>query len=96
MVRYALLIKFTDKGVANVKDSPTRAAAFRAALAKAGGTLEGQYWLLGEYDGLAVFTAPDEQAATAAVINLASLGNVRTTLCRAFDEAEFKAILART
>ncbi len=28
MPHYALLLKFTDKGIANVKDSPNRADAF--------------------------------------------------------------------
>lgn len=95
MVRYAMLVKFTEKGIGNVKDSPTRAAAFRAAAAQAGATVEAQYWLLGEYDGLAILSAPQEETITALALQLGALGNVRTCLCRAYDEAEFKNILAK-
>jgi uncharacterized protein with GYD domain len=95
MASFVMLLKFTDQGITTVKDSPARAAAFRAAAAKAGATVTAQYWLLGEYDGAVVFTAPDEATATAVALGLGALGNVRTCLCRAFDEAEFKAIVAK-
>ena len=71
MPRYALLLKFTDKGIANVKESPKRAEAFRAAAKKAGATVEAQYWLLGKYDGLVLMSAPDEAAATTLALSLA-------------------------
>jgi uncharacterized protein with GYD domain len=96
MPRYAMLLKFTDKGITNAKDSPSRASAFRSAASKAGATVEAEYWLLGEYDGLAIFSAPDEATATALALNLGAQGYVRTCLCRAFDEAEFKGLLAKT
>lgn len=95
MPRYALLLKFTDKGIANIKDSPNRADAFRAAAKKVGATVEGQYWLLGKYDGLVVMSAPDEAAATALALSLGQLDNVHTMLSRAFDETEFKAIVGK-
>jgi uncharacterized protein with GYD domain len=95
MARFAMLLKFTDKGIDKVKDSPTRAAEFRTAAAKAGATVEGVYWLLGEHDGLVLFTAPDEQTATGLALALGRQGYVRTCLCPAFNEAEFKGVLAR-
>jgi uncharacterized protein with GYD domain len=95
MARYAMLLQFTEQGIKDIKDSPARAMSFRAEAAKAGAAVEGQYWLLGEYDGLIVFNAPDEGTATSLALRLGGLGNVRTCLCRAFDEAEFKAILAK-
>ena len=95
MARFVMLLKFTEKGIAHVKESPSRAAAFRSAAEKAGATFEGVYWLLGEHDGLIVFSAPDEARATSLALNLGAQGNVRTCLCRAFDETEFKAIVAR-
>jgi uncharacterized protein with GYD domain len=95
MPRYAILLSFTDKGIAAIKDSPHRADAFRAAAKKAGATVEAQYWLLGKHDGLVILSAPDEATAAAVTLDLAHLDNVRTTLCRAFDEAEFKAIVGR-
>src|SRR5438552_12731518 len=78
MARFFMLLKFTDKGIAQVKGSPSRAAAFREAAAKAGVAVEAQYWLLSEHDGAVVLTAADEQTATAAVLRLGSLGFVHT------------------
>jgi uncharacterized protein with GYD domain len=95
MTRFLMLLKFTEKGLAGVKDSPSRAAAFREAAAKAGATIEAQYWLLGEYDGVALFAAPDEATAVGLALKLGSLGNVRTCLARALDEAEFRSLLGK-
>lgn len=95
MARYVMLIKFTEKGIAAIKESPARAAAFKAAVAKAGGAVEAQLWTLGEYDGAVVFSAPSEDAATALALGVGALGSIRTTLCRAFNEAEFKAVLGK-
>jgi uncharacterized protein with GYD domain len=95
MARCVLLLKFTDKGIAAVKDSPTRAAAFRELAAKAGATVETLLWMHGEYDGLVVLSAPAEETLSAVALQLGSRGFVRTTVCRAFDEAEFKATLGR-
>jgi uncharacterized protein with GYD domain len=95
MPRFALLVKFTDKGIAAVKDSLTRATDFKALAAKAGAKVEAQYWLLGEYDGLAVLSAPAEETVTALALQLGSLGFVRTCLCRAYDEGEFRSILGK-
>jgi uncharacterized protein with GYD domain len=53
------------------------------------------YWLVGDYDGLLIFEAPDEQTAVALMAKLAKLGNVRTHSLRAFDAAEMKQVLAK-
>lgn len=93
MARFVLLLKFTEKGITNIKDSPNRAQQFKAQAAQAGVHMEGQYWLLGEYDGLVVLSAPSEDKITALTLHLASLGYVRTCLCRAYDDNEFRGIL---
>jgi uncharacterized protein with GYD domain len=93
MSRFVMLLKFTEKGIAAVKDSPTRASQFKALAAQKGVTVEMHYWLLGEYDGMVVLSAPSEEPITALALHLGSLGFVRTCLCRAYDEGEFKGIL---
>ena len=95
MARFVVLVQFTDKGVTAVKDSPTRAAQFKALATKRGVDVEAHYWLLGQYDGLLVLSAPAEETITALVLHLASIGFVRTCLCRAYDESEFQAILGK-
>jgi len=92
--RYVMLLKYTDKGIANVKDSPKRADAFRNLAAKAGAKVETQLWTTGEYDGLVVVTIPDDTAMAALALGLSKMDFVRSTTLRAFDEAEFQGVLA--
>jgi uncharacterized protein with GYD domain len=95
MVRYVLLLEFTDKGMGAIQDSPARAAAFRNAAAKAGATIEAQYWTVGECDGVIVLTAPDETTAAAVTCALSKNGFVRTRSLRALSADEFKGVLAK-
>lgn len=95
MPTYVSLISFTQQGAQNFQDTPRRAAAFRDAAKKAGVTVRDVYWTLGAFDGLLVLEAPDEQTVTAAMLGLASLGNVRTQTLRAFDESEIGSILEK-
>jgi uncharacterized protein with GYD domain len=75
------------------KDCGERAAAFKTAAEKLGIKVSGQYWTLGAFDGVIVFEAPDEATATAAMLHLSSLDNLRTQTARAFDAAEMQKIL---
>ena len=95
MPRYAMLLKFTDTGLAGLKDSPKRADAFRALADKHGAKVEMQLWTMGEYDGLVVLTVPDDTEMAALALGLARLDFVRSTTLRAFDEAEFHKVLGR-
>lgn len=95
MLRYVVLLKFTEKGVAAVKDSVARADAFRAAAAKSGAKIEALYWTLGPYDGLIILSAPDEATAAAIVLDAGTGGHIRTSMLRAFDEDEFKSVIAK-
>ena len=95
MNRYLMLLKFTAKGIAAIKDSPKRATAFRAAAKKAGVTLEAQYWTLGAYDGVIVLRAPDEATAVGLAMSLGKAGNVTTCTLPALDEKAFKAGLGK-
>jgi uncharacterized protein with GYD domain len=95
VARYVMLLKFTAEGLANIQESPARKETFAAEVTKSGGCLEQVYWTLGEYDAVAIFTAPDEATATVLTLELTKLGNVRTNLLRAFDDKEFKNILDR-
>jgi uncharacterized protein with GYD domain len=95
MPRFVMLLKYTDKGVSNIADSPKRADAFRALAAKHGAKVETQLWTMGEYDGLVVLSVPDEAAMAALALGLGKMDFVRSTTLRAFDEAEFQAIIGK-
>jgi uncharacterized protein with GYD domain len=95
MPRYVMLLKYTDKGISNIADSPKRADAFRDLATKHGAKVETQLWTMGEYDGLVVLTVPDEGAMAGLALGLGKMDFVRSTSMRAFDEAEFKSVLGK-
>ena len=68
---------------------------FDAVAAQVGAKVEFQYWTFGEYDGALVLTAPDDTSIGALAVGLGRLGNVRTTMLRAFDIGEFRKILEK-
>jgi len=45
---------------------------------------------------MAIAEAPDDETATAILLQLGSLGNVRTQTMRAFDTEEMSGIIAKT
>jgi uncharacterized protein with GYD domain len=94
MATFITTLHFTEQGIKAVRDTCERAATFKAAAEKLGVKVTGQYWTLGAFDGVLVLEAPNEEAATAALLHLGSLGNTRTQTARAYDPAEMQRVLA--
>lgn len=95
MCRYIILLKYTDQGLANVRESLERADAFTIAAAKVGASVEGRFWTLGKYDGILILNAPDEATAAGLILGLGRKNNVTTHMLRAFDEEEFQEVLGQ-
>jgi len=93
---FVSLINWTDQGVKSFRDSGKRADAFTELVQSKGGSVKGIYWMLGEYDLLAITEAPDAETATAVLLQVGSLGNVRTTTLEAFDRDGFDRIVAKS
>ena len=93
MATFITTMHFTDQGIKAVRDTCGRADAFKAAAKKMGVKVSGIYWTLGAFDGVIVFEAQDEATATAAMLHLSYLGNIKTQTARAFDAAEMQKIL---
>lgn len=94
MATFITTIRFTEKGLQGIRDTTKRAAAFKAAAKKMNIKVTGVYWTLGPFDGALIFDAPDDETATAAMLQLSSLGNVQTTTARAFDSADMEKVVA--
>jgi uncharacterized protein with GYD domain len=62
-----------------VKNPEDRAKAFRALAEKFGGKLHALYYAFGEYDGVAIYEAPDDTTATAIVLAATAPGHLRGT-----------------
>ncbi|MBI5802459.1 MAG: GYD domain-containing protein [Verrucomicrobia bacterium] len=95
MNRYISLLRFTEQGAKNMRKSTARAHAFDKLAAKSGVQVEGQYWTMGNYDGVLILSADSEQKVLHLLTTLASLGNVRTATMQAFTDNEFDAIAGR-
>ena len=88
MPAYVTLFNFTEQGIRSAKQTAERAKAVRAAFEAAGGSFVGIWWTLGQYDGVLVGTAPDDETVMRLLMATGMQGNVRTTTMRAFGEEE--------
>ena len=95
MATFIGLMNFTDQGLRNVKDSPKRAKAFEDIAKRFGVTVKSIYWTQGQYDIVITLEAPDEAVASAAMLSVGALGNVRGQSLRAFSAEEFGRILGK-
>ena len=95
MPRYVVLVNWTEQGLKNVKETlqPTDSGSDLAE--KHGLKLEQAYWIVDPYDMVTIFEAPEEEALSAHLLEIGSLGNVRTTTLRAYSEQEMSGILQR-
>ena len=96
MPNYVVLINFTDQGIRNVKQTTQRTDHGGEIAHKHGLKLERVYWTVGPYDMVALFEAPNEEAMSANLLQISStMGTIRTTTLRAYDEEEMAGILRR-
>ena len=94
MNTYIALVNWTQKGIQEFRESPSRIEKAKAAVAAAGGEMKSIYVTLGRYDMIAVIEAPDDAAYAKVMLILGSKGGVRTETLRAFTEDEFRNIVA--
>ena len=95
MPTYVVLMNWTDQGVRTVKDTVQRREQADALAEGHGARIEQVYWTVGPYDIVAILDAPDDESATALMLELSSAGNLRTTTLRAYDREEMSGILQR-
>src|SRR5438093_765249 len=95
MATFITTFKFSEQGIKNISETTKRAAAVKAAAKKMGIKVNDVYWTLGAFDGLLIFEAPDDETATALLLNIGSHGNVQTTTAKAFTAAEMDKVLAK-
>ena len=89
-----MLLRWTDQGIRNFKDTTRRADAAKREAERIGGKLA-LYWTFGEYDAVGILEVPNDEAAMEFGLKVGSLGNVRTTTLRAFTEEEIAKIIGK-
>ncbi len=94
MPTYISLLRFTQQGIQNIKESPNRVEAARKAFEAVGGRLKDFYLVTGQYDMVGIIEAPDDETAARVALAIGSQGNTRTETMRAFNETEYRRIIA--
>ena len=93
MTTYVMLVKWTEQGMRQVRESPKRLDKAKNALKEMCGEFKAFYMTMGDYDIVAVYEAPDDAVAARFTLILGMLGNVRTTTLKAFPENAYREII---
>jgi uncharacterized protein with GYD domain len=94
MATYILLVRYTQKGIENIKESPARLDDVKKAFEAMGAKLKDFYLVTGQYDIVVVAQAPDDVTVAKLALSVGSVGAVRTETFRAFTENEYREIIA--
>ena len=93
MPTYVMLANWTDQGARQVKESPKRVETARKALTEMGGEFKTLYMMMGDYDLIVIYEAPDDAVAARFTLLLGQMGSVRTRTLKAFPEAAYREII---
>lgn len=96
MPSYVVLMNWTDQGAKSAADTVDRYEAARGELAERGVTIRDIYWTTGACDIVTICDAADDETASAALLRLASQGNLRTTTMRAFSAEEMRSVVEKS
>jgi uncharacterized protein with GYD domain len=95
MPTYISLVKWTDQGIHNIKESPQRLDAFKKSVESTGGKVTGFYLTRGRYDLVVIYEIPDDEDAATTILRIASRGEVRTETLTAFAEEQYRSIISK-
>lgn len=93
MPHFVTLVRYTQQGIARIKESPARIDAAKKAAENAGGKLHSWYLTMGQYDSVIISEFPNDETAAEFSLFVGALGNVTTETLRAFTEAEYRNIV---
>jgi uncharacterized protein with GYD domain len=94
MAKYISLVKYTAKGIENVKESPKRLDAVKQLCESMGAKVEGFYLTMGRYDIIMITDAPNPETVAKIVLTITSKGAVSTETLHAFPEKEYRKIIS--
>jgi len=94
MAKYISLVKYTAKGIENIKESPNRLDAVKQLCESMGAKVEGFYLTMGRYDLILIVDAPNPETVVKIVLTVSSGGAVSTETLPAFPEEEYRKIIS--
>ena len=93
MATFISTVKFTERGISDIKHTCQRAKNFESSAQKMGVEIDDIFWTDGPFDGLIVFNAPDDQTAAALMLRLSAAGYVQSQTSRAYRAEEMESIV---
>jgi uncharacterized protein with GYD domain len=94
MATYVTLLRYTEQGLKNIKESPSRLEKAKQSLRALGGELKSFHLVQGRYDAIVISEAPNDEVVTRFALATGSQGNVRTETFRAFNEDEYRKLIS--
>jgi uncharacterized protein with GYD domain len=88
------MLKYTPLGIKNIKQAPGRLDAAKKAFKAVGAEIKDFYLVMGQYDAVVVCEAPDDDTMAKLSLSTGSQGNVHTETVRAFNEDEYRKLVA--
>jgi uncharacterized protein with GYD domain len=92
---YIVLGKYTEQGARNIDDALNRLNTVEQGIQQAGGKLVGWYMTLGEYDLATIIELPGDDVLLRLALEVAKVGNLKTTTLRAFTREEVAGIISK-
>ncbi len=89
---FVVLGNWTEQGIRKITEAPKRAKVANDMVKKAGGKMQ-TFYTLGKYDFVAIIELPKEDDIMAILLCLGSMGNIRTTTMKAWNEKQVAKIL---
>jgi len=92
MPHFVTLVRYTQQGISNIRESPSRLDAARKAAEREGGKIQAWYLTMGHYDAVLITEFASDESCAKFTVSAASLGNISTQTLKAFPEAEYRKI----
>ena len=93
MPTYVGLVKWTDQGIRNVKETTKRAKKFQEMAEKMNVKIREILWTMGRYDIVVVMDAPNDETISRMTLGLGMGGNVKTETLKTFSAQEMDQVL---
>ncbi|HZT31620.1 MAG TPA: GYD domain-containing protein [Bryobacteraceae bacterium] len=95
MATYIILMKFTAQGTKDLKGAPKRIESAIKDWELMGGKVLASYFVMGEYDYVAITECPDDEAAVTASLAVSAREHIKTATMRAFPLVEFAKLVEK-
>lgn len=94
MPTYIILLRYTQQGIGDIKESPKRLDAAKQAFRAMDAELKQWYLVMGQYDAVVIGEAPDDETVMKLALSIGARGAIRTETLRAFTEDEYRKLIA--